>query len=236
MSNPNIPPINPLELFGMFGNLANMANQKNEEDNGGFELGALLGNFGGLFGDEQQGKPAPQKQSAPSATKVAADVANAAGTIGSYVKSKLPKRDGVPAREVLIELLMDMLQEHDGLGPAFESKRESLYRATATKWADKILKQEKPASRPEPTVTEVPVTEPEPEEPADETPVEQGTPVTPAAEEANPVEAVTAVAKLIHAQDHPDHPIWEECSEGNIVCRYQTLAKAVLMLNRGSEG
>lgn len=251
MSTPNI---NPADLIGLVGGLLNQG------QNGSDPFGKL---FGDLFGDpEQQAQtPAtPQKPAAPNAGKVASDVFAAGNSVADFLKDRFPRKENAPTpiKDGLADQLVAMLAEHDGFENLSEGKRESLYRATAEKWAERILKQDKPAPKApaEPRATA-------PERPAAPTKVtrvtvtaEEETPVDePAATvtvnprevvsaekpepEAAPVQAVNAevldtVASVLHFEKHPDHPEWAICKEQNVTCKYNTLGQAMVILKNPS--
>lgn len=248
MSTPNI---NPADLIGLVGGLLNQG------QNGSDPLG--LGRiFGDLIGDPEQSTQTPttpQKPAAPNAGKVASDVFAASTSVSEFLKDRFPRKENAPApiKDGLADQLVAMLAEHDGFENISEGKRESLYRATAEKWAERILKQDKPAPKApaEPRATA-------PERPAAPTKVtrvtvtaEEETPAEPVATvtvdpqevisvekqetKTAPAQAVNAevletVASVLHLEKHPDHPEWATCKEQNITCKYNTLGQAMVIL------
>ena len=250
------PQINPADLIGIVGGLLNQG----QDGNNPFDFGKIVGD---LFGDpEQQSKtpPTAQKPAAPSAGRVASDVFTAAGTVGDFLKERFPKKDAssTPVKDELSELLVAMLAEHDGFEGISSGKRESLYRATADKWADKILKQDKPSPKasetaeatpaPATKVTRVTVTAEE-ETPVAESPitvavdaselisVEPTDEVKTLRQDAPTDQAIDAVtvntiASVLHLEKHPDHQEWDICKERNIACKYNTLGEAMAILKQ----
>lgn len=250
MSTPNI---NPTDIIGLVGGLLNQG--QNGQDP--FGLGKV---FGDIFGDpEQQGQtPATsQKPAAPNAGKVASDVFAAGSSVSDFLKDRFPRKENAtsPVKEGLADLLVAMLAEHDGFENISEGKRESLYRATAEKWAEKILKQDKPAPKAPPAPSR-PVA---PEQPAatkvtrvtvtaeEETPVAEATGTVEPTENVQPVQEPVApklapteqaidaavldtVASALHMEKHPDHPQWDICKNRNVACKYNTLGQAMVIL------
>lgn len=246
MSTPNI---NPADIIGLVGGLLNQG------QNGSDPFGKL---FGDLFGDPEQQTQTPtatQRPAAPNAGKVASDIFAAGNSVTDFLKDRFPRKENssTPLKDDLSDQLVAMLAEHDGFENLSEGKRESLYRATADKWAERILKQEKPAPKAEPSataperpatptkVTRVTVTAEE-ETPVDEPaatvtvdPREAPSVKEPKPEATPPQQAVNAevldtVASVLHFEKHPDHPEWSVCKEQNTICKYNTLGQAMAIL------